>query len=143
MTPEREGRATRTPQWEASRALDAEIAEKVMGGVWVPNTGCAGHAWLQVGSLTVMERGYPRKSSREVWDTCPRYSTDIAAAWLMVEKMRETGRYFHLEFSTIRGDWRCEFGTEPDIDRTARTAPLAICLAALAALSATPQDHTR
>lgn len=154
MTPEREGRATRTPQWEAGRTLDAEVCEalgipgRVEYGASAP--GRDGACWTfshdrdeVVFEINRVESGWRLGSTVRKITHYPRVSEEIAAAWIVVEKMREAGRYFHIEFSQARGDWRCEFGTDPNIDPTASTAPLAICVAALAALSATPQDHTR
>jgi hypothetical protein len=68
--------------------------------------------------------------------TLPHYSTDIAAAWLVVEQMikASTNGDFHLEHLGPKdeGDWTC--GTcrdDPSTWATADTAPLAICKAAL------------
>lgn len=78
---------------------------------------------------------------------CPKYSTDIASAWSIVEKLKltvwptEDGRWFVFqnEFGTAYGDeyW---FGGSDFKERLkdpstewviADTAPLAICLSAL------------
>jgi hypothetical protein len=62
------------------------------------------------------------------------YSTDIAAAWQVVEKMRSSG---HLSDINTRSEYvECEFWTGNHTDGVASsdTAPHAICLAALKAL---------
>lgn len=74
----------------------------------------------------------------------PHYSTDIAAAWLVVEAMR--GRGLHLQMNDTLSAYRARFFTVEstrDWDREstdgayyefADTAPHAICLAALKAV---------
>lgn len=91
----------------AGRELDALIAEKVMGDP------------LQL----KMALG-PR-----------HYSTDIAAAWEVVEKLR-TAKY-ELLICTFSGKWSVDvLHTGKSIDvANADTAPHAICLAALNAVS--------
>jgi hypothetical protein len=71
----------------------------------------------------------------------PHYSTDIAAAWTVVEKMREIqpekARWFRID--CFDGEWRagpvmvCGDEDYIDNDVKADTAPRAICLAALKA----------
>jgi len=90
---------------KAGRELDALIAERVMGEMWGvgPN----------------------------LEDTLPHYSTQIADAWLVVEKMRP---YF--EIYCDGGGWVARFGWADagTLAAYADTAPLAICLAALKAV---------
>jgi hypothetical protein len=83
----------------AGREMDALIAEKVIDPDWV-----------------------------KLKNLCPHYSTDIAAAWELVEKMK----YFTL----YRGDgyWECEYSGQYLESIDAETAPLAICRAALLAV---------
>ena len=76
----------------------------------------------------------------------PRYSTDIAAAWEVVEKLRRSFRV-HL-LTTETGFYVCDLfhfdiadGPEEEIPlraADARTAPAAICYAALKAADALP-----
>lgn len=164
---------------EVGRALDAEVAEKVMG--LGPILGYAG-AWGECGHDSVSpEPGeFPvylescvcdlcRKQNRESLASCISeygwgeteiaevkanhesdwifghswqclavvrpYSTDIAAAWEVVEKMREDG---DLRIEEYAEGWlvvsRLSDGRE--VDGQATTAPLAICLAALSAATA-------
>jgi hypothetical protein len=70
----------------------------------------------------------------------PRYSTDVAAAWLVVEKMREMGLRPIL-MPDWGHQWQVKVYRESEhIVETAwfDTAPLAICRAALAALDSEP-----
>ncbi len=113
----------------AGKEMDALVAEKVMG--W-PTTGMAAGA-----------------SYREA--NMPAYSTDIAAAWQVVEKLRTIGWFIELNDDrppTGKQRWNCWFhwpygpvlpeewpSGEPDAG-VAGVAPEAICLAALAAVGA-------
>ena len=120
---------------KAGRELDALIAEKVMG-------------------LTRHDESYVAegvgKVLRFVWrdgcGTCvysgdmflPHYSTDIAAAWEVVEK----ADLWSLYGSIGDGPYRAciQFGDREGL-MTADTAPLAICLAALKAKGVTGEQH--
>jgi len=98
--------------------LDVEVAEKVMG--WEQDA--PGSIWWRVGQRLI-----------EV----PPFSTDISAAWQVVEHMRRRGRFVQIT---------CPVGDEIAVDiegprgetlesSWAETAPLAICRAALKAVS--------
>ncbi len=77
-------------------------------------------------------------------DHVPKYSTDIAAAWQVVEKLKERAQVHLLGGPDDEGgceEWTCgimSFGYRPFQDQKwngrAETAPLAICRAALATL---------
>lgn len=78
-------------------------------------------------------------------DCVPRYSTDIVAAWAVVEKLRAGGIYFTIRTDIIwdvtlwdgnEGTWNAG-GCQDKwlVDVQAKTAPLAICRAALKAAS--------
>lgn len=99
-----------------SRELDAEVAEKVMG--W---NKCDKFTNPLLRKVQLVIIGYPH------------YSTDIAAAWLVVEKIPGW-------FALIKEEegWKCEYEIETgEIDYVLwPTAPEAICRAALAALKA-------
>lgn len=91
--------------FKAGRALDALVAEKVMG-------------------------------HRPGVNSVHAYSTEIAAAWMVVEKI---GNWHEFTFAVIKGvvQWEagwyesgCE-GLEQRASAVADTPPLAICLAAL------------
>jgi hypothetical protein len=112
----------------AGRDLDALVAEKVMGLRIVADE------YATPGYLQIAEEGKP-------WYELPHYSTDIAAAWEVVGKLRETC------WASVDGIgrpdpvWRAEFRAMSDpvtgmeahapVSQIAPTAPLAICLAAL------------
>lgn len=111
------------------RELDALIAEKVMGGIR--------HKEHSVLAVDVSARSF---TIGEGWEY-PRYSTDIAAAWEVVEKiikewrLDKPGRNFKIS-RRLEG-WECEI-TSDFIGNSAEvncsTAPHAICLAALKAV---------
>lgn len=131
----------------AGRELDALVAENVMGwkphrlktGRSVPECTVCGDAFHFHFTEANMHGVYwcePRKGPGEI----PPYSSDIEAAWPLVEKFRmdvqspgapqnggeylnETGEW---EVEFFRDDGKTDFVNAP-------TAPLAICLAALKA----------
>jgi len=99
------------------RELDAAVAEKVMGWTSIKPTPVIGQ--------TCQLSGYPPgiEAPCRVW----YYSTDIAAAWEVVEKMRESptvGTFHVIEdryggtWATERfenaGDWIAYFGCNPE-----------------------------
>ncbi len=71
-----------------------------------------------------------------VSDRIPDYSTDIAAAWKVVEKLMTGGNMVSVNGSNETGEWWCvvypKEGVFQESDCTS-SAPMAICLAALAA----------
>lgn len=108
---------------KAGRELDALIAEKVIG---TPSkdiqewTECYNHnSWY-------IQR----------FDLLPRYSTDMTAAWEVVDTLFKDGWRLELLGSEVLGDdmggydvyFSCKAGVRGD------TAPHAICLAALKAV---------
>lgn len=119
---------------EAGRELDALIAEKVMG--WTRK----GEGWCPPG-----------------WESTfmlSAYSTDIAAAWQVVEHFDRSKWCFDLEAFDAAGEdaWGARFvsweqlhpvfrGYEPR--EYAATAPLAICKAALNAVRAEAEGDAR
>ena len=113
----------------AGQELDALVAEKVVGLI-------PGKDWHSP-CFDVMFCDRP----------CPPYSTSIAAAWAVVDKVWKTlplcthGTYrFMLNRREPYGEYVCEFAPDADGDWTthatgqADTAPLAICRAALKAV---------
>lgn len=118
-----------TTQLPAGRELDALIAEKVMGGVsrhpeWY---------WLRSGTAPEVP-DLPTPKGRPAIFCGPGFSTDIAAAWNVVERLKARYRF---ELVHRGGDrpWVAVFGTWR---ATADTAPLAICRAALATVRIEP-----
>lgn len=118
----------------AGRELDALVAEKVMGlsVSWRslhPNPDASDPPEIYLlddkGDMPLLE-----VRSGDGWTFLPRYSTDITAAWQVVERMKERGYWlcliqnqllFSASFDSVLTDHRA----------TGETAPHAICLAAL------------
>jgi hypothetical protein len=113
-----------------SSELDVMVAERVFG--WVRDhdaesqTATGSPIWEAPGK-EYLQNG------------TPDYSTDIAAAWLVVEKMRERGISMDLTGLANKYDqqWSCTFG-DPETQNgecsDAASAPEAICRAALLAI---------
>jgi hypothetical protein len=115
-----------------SRELDAEVAQKAMGYAY------DGVAWWTHSS-----------GQRTSVDGLPRFSTDIAAAWRVVERITDPdGPFgaqkwsFGMEYSSVIG-WVVDFTPRtrhpkareyPAFQAQATTAPEAICRAALKAV---------
>ena len=128
---------------EAGLELDLLIEEHVMGSTWQGGILYrAGKNWCY---------GARDESGRTDRGICPHYSSDIAAAWQVVEEMRR--RHFSLclglnafasvqngvkFYNGVRGLGHSLFNADPHPDpyAVADTVPLAICRAALAALEA-------
>lgn len=121
---------------EAGPALDAEVAERVMGAVECP-------AWR-------LRRSYPVEYIKDANDCrhadchpvgfVPFYSTNITAAWSVAMRFIAAGGA-----AEVGGDGHCGYGAMVtssagrfEIDGC-DSAPLAICLAALAAVGAERQ----
>ena len=124
----------------SDRELDALVAEKVMG--CKPMLG-AGGAYHRCGCSDVESpEGHDavvRQGAIGIFGAAirlPYYSTDIAAAWLVVEKMRERGITFRCG-SYVKDECFAEFGGQ-HLSAPAKGGdfPKAICLAALKALGA-------
>jgi hypothetical protein len=123
---------------EAGLDLDARIAKEVMGcmlthDAYRPQCGCPTDPTSD-------------KRPHQVWAPhaggfiIPPYSTDIAAAWTVKERL---GRLMELQEHTPFG-WLCRFmAVQPgqiDVEARADTAPLAICCAALLAVEAREKE---
>ena len=133
----RETKAKAEVESVAGRELDARIAREVMGW-W--SVRVEEGAWAGTDNRWHADWVGTRDGERTV---LPTYSTDIAVAWEVVEKMEE-GR-FTFSIDNVDGSWQARFhGERGGISRTlayaqAPTAPYAICRAAIAALAtATP-----
>lgn len=119
------------------RAVDAEVAEKVMG--------------LKVQAEGNYEVGPVIVGSGKGWgpseDTCPFYSSSIEDAFQVVEKMSEKGYMFSLISQYVPTEdpkklvwgFGCKFflGDHDIMEEGAKasSAPLAICQAALRSLA--------
>lgn len=112
------------------RDLDALVAEKVMG-------------WSELKTGLIVETGwdlYGKDSTGDGDFLVPEYSTDIAAAWDITEKMRHI-KCKQDKFATFtvmqteEGYWAGYTWHEVSYDdASGHTAPHAICLAALKAV---------
>lgn len=100
--------------------LDALVAEKVMGleRVMTPGFG--------------MEVGWRPIHSNLGASPLKSYSTDISAAWEVVEKMKQGSGHFSIKLTCY--GWEALFRYPVTREATAMTAPHAICLAALKAI---------
>jgi len=112
----------------AGREMDAIIAEKVMGAKiqWIDLSPPFGR-----GRNLFYGEGEPNENQ-----PIERYSTEISAAWGIVEKMREHNSFGPRSFwlwSSLGSlvTWHADFYDEPTQGSEANTAPLAICRAAL------------
>ena len=112
---------------EAGRELDALVAEKVMGWRLLdPPQADQPSYWATWVML-------PHREAAKDWSP----STNIAAAWEVVERLRANG-YSWMQFTLIADQWDLEMGQgghDIGCDTLAPTAPLAICRAALKAAS--------
>lgn len=66
----------------------------------------------------------------EDWDIPQPYSTDIAAAWTIVDKLKD--RYTDIDYEGDGGDWRVFFSD--DTFGLSQHVEVAICRAALKAV---------
>ena len=121
----------------AGRELDALVAEKVMGyyKATPESIGRGVRCWNKEGDCATTEFSP---------------STDIAAAWEVVEKLTKNlhevkdGEWVLDRLGYLDGQYRCWFAMNVsddvrwDIFAEADTAPLAICLAALKAVGHDP-----
>jgi hypothetical protein len=122
----------------AGPRLDAWVAEKVMGCLVHEEQGL-GRIRYCCGCGYKRDRGeYPHGSdgydgSRSERDL-PDYSTDIAAAWQVVEKFKQSGSFIQLWCGCSGPDavWSARIHSWIV---TADTVPLAICQAALLAIT--------
>ena len=121
---------------KVGRELDALVAEKVMGQK-VKSAAELGGLYSVEGDFFVN----PPDRSEPVYAhtlPLPHYSTDIAAAWEVVEKLRVEG--LRLRLVEYTDGFYAAFGamaidTAPWQASQVETAPLAICLAALKAVA--------
>jgi len=135
----------------AGRATDAQVAEKVMG--LTVRRGWVRDGYYEMEMEVLGENEEPIDGMKHFEDfitgnhCVPRYSTDIAAAWQVVEHLVSSGRFFfRLSGAGREPDtdpvWQVTLAEYPDDETTvetrrlAYTVPLAICSAALAAVNA-------
>jgi len=111
----------------AGREVDALIAVNVFGWKWTPK-------------MLIPPDDDRRLNWAAEWDMegrpnwLPDYSTHIADAWVVVDKLNGNNFFYSFEFSKDDKDWMCEWWQRDNLEpiwATAETAPLAICRAAL------------
>jgi hypothetical protein len=128
-------------QLPAGREMDALVAEKVMG--WIGIEGKHGHP-LEKGPFKDCDCPSHSYQRQEI----PHYSSDIAAAWEVAEKLglaiipqssKNGFRWLACDVKLIsyKGD-RIEVFPVDDTEYSCDTAPLAICRAALKAVEVNP-----
>lgn len=110
------------------RKLDAAVAENVFGWTNVQITAFA----LAIGKPNPQDTApFDAYCPRVV----PRYSTDIAAAWQVVEWMLRHGWHLDLASLTANGqEWKARWEQGDVAHLHYGTAPEAICKAALLAM---------
>jgi hypothetical protein len=122
----------------AGRELDALVAERVLGWKLIDRIEMG---WGEGPDVWDCTNG---KDADECYSPTRQHfapSTDISAAWAVVERMRENGfgptLWSDSQFSMPH--WYAHFdppiGKTKGIEKQADTAPHAICLAALAAVA--------
>jgi hypothetical protein len=141
---------------EAGEALNVLVAERVFEhveanapvGDGMSRTGIFSGATLAECDADIRERYKKHALRGELWPAeyvGPDYSGEIAAAFLVVEKMRASGWAFVDIACDLEGRWSVVFWRRyhraGGVGRAAATLPHAICLAALAALEATPSSQ--
>lgn len=114
------------PQYVAGRALDALVAEKVMGWTRHPDS------WPPM----YREPGDELRPPGSGYAVVPSYSTAIAAAWEVVEAMRLKFYRFLINGGIYDTNWGASFHAnfasgDDYFHGYADTASLAICRAAL------------
>lgn len=115
---------------DAGRALDYAVAEQVFGWKRGKRWGNGNGEWI-----------FPQGETyfRNDWDGTPNYSTDIAAAWSVVEKLAKNGHNltmrqyaYHRTYASFgAGDWE---DLEFEEGNGEYCTPEAICLAAMKAV---------
>lgn len=134
------------------RELDAEVAVKVMGwSMYHYDKDYADNCyWMlmdgdcnPVAEIKRTPAGFDtgeRKTEAEAWADCPAFSTDIAAAWQVMERMVSRGWWPLVQLDDHAEKWICQFQDQygEGFSDEAKTAPEAICRAALAAIGGEP-----
>jgi hypothetical protein len=123
---------------EAGRELDVEIHK----ALW-PRHNIQTFENLDLALWHYCDGSHEKGSSCQ-WQQIPLYSTDIAAAWQVVEKMQSVTPGGDIHIECLDGEWEVStchgaftpLGADGWRDFSAAdTAPLAICRAALKAVS--------
>lgn len=124
----------------AGRELDVLVAEKILG--WEVGVSAQSGRYCLPPDST-------RSEYAITWNNhdskLPCYSTDIASAWQVVEKMREKG--YEVCIGLVTDGVFCRMDDEPgecagraSVDWRDGSTPLAICLAALRTVDVLPSE---
>ena len=114
---------------EAGRQLDAEVAVKVMGWMLV-------HKPIGDGPRT----DAAISPTTQCMMSIPHYSTDIEAAWAVVEKLSMTTKqYWRTDYFSTGAHVEVSVGGQ-SYEAAEETMPHAICLAALKAMRPAGQE---
>jgi hypothetical protein len=93
-------------------------------------------------------RSYPDSWVKDyhvgTWERWPRFSEDIGAAFEVVEKLRAAGYGVVIADTCGHAPWVADFDNGRDVTVEHESLPLAICRAALLAVSqeTTPAEHS-
>ena len=119
---------------DRNREIDKLIAEKVMGWTYLEKAKLNGHSGTDWTGIT------PTLSRQSI----PTYTTDVAAAWTVIKKLKDRDGHPNYLWLSYQGDavltkhnsshWLCAFASPEQFRAEADTAPMAIALAALAAV---------
>jgi len=120
----------------SGRELDAAVAERVMGWKWQEH-GSGGTRrrllWSPDGKCGC--RRWENDGQEEILDDLPHYSTDIAAAWEVVEWMHEFGVQMWAGYDSDGNPFAAYNDGDCHPYLSADTVPQAICRLALMAVS--------
>lgn len=140
----------------AGRELEILVCEHIFGWTWVTEDDEQPH---QTPFLVSPDRGigiyYPKVAAQfpDIQPTfLPPYSTSIAAAWEVVEKLKADGWDIHLDSvgfnNDIEGEWRTFFSLDDEsgdqcawVHEDGDTAAESICKCALAAVGIPPTSE--
>lgn len=126
--------------------LDARVHTEVMGRVW-DESRCRVCGWpliMRDSTGGIQHHCWPDNCSMRPLpktraDAIPAYSTDIAAAWQVIEKLSQPENHWQVRLTEYNADeWFCDIakflnslGPPPNHIGEGFTAPEAICRAAL------------
>jgi hypothetical protein len=126
-----------TTELVAGRELDALVAERVMGFRWVPTTSNSEQRLLAPPEMTNEAVDQAIGLGHSVTELAPRYSSDMGAAWQVVEFMRGQGLRPVL-MPDWGKQWQCVVYRQDQYVCQSKwfdSAPLAICRVALVAIN--------
>jgi len=115
------------------REIDAKVAEHIFGykrEIIPPDANGENECKILVPPNLPSDLMYPPKGKLAFTYHVPRYSSDIKAAFEVVEKLSAEWKWFELVYSPSK-IYTANFTGVMKDSKIADTAPLAICLAAL------------